>query len=178
MKKPMSLRKYLVENIAFLRDNPDKLKIHIVEGGYRSRFTKGYSFESICPVRFVIEDFTDEPDIVAHLLFQWIRTNQSELMTNIEKDKPTFKFEAEIIDNDKTDVLFELELTERVIIKQNDSGTFFFDYPDEPLYTESSPYTQCELFDNEGKLVATWQSVEQQNTVALEMPLPGKRNGT
>ena len=178
MKKPMSLRKYLVENIAFLRDNPDKLKIHIVEGGYRSRFTKGYSFESICPVRFVIEDFTDEPDIIAHLLFQWIRINQSELMTNIEKEKPTFKFEAEIIDNDKTDVLFELELTERVIIKENDQGTFFFDYPDEPQYTAVQPSTLCELFDDHGNLVATWQSPESKNTVALEMPLPGKRNGT
>ncbi|WON80832.1 phage tail protein [Acinetobacter sp. UGAL515B_02] len=87
MKKPISLRDYLVQNIQFLKDNPDKLSILVESGRYRSTLATGYSMESICPVRFLIQDFSGDPDLIAFLLFQWLRVHQSELMANLEKIK-------------------------------------------------------------------------------------------
>ena len=84
------------------------------------------------------------------------------------------KFEAEFIDNDKVDVMFELELTERVIIQLQEHGGYNFSYPEEPQYQPASPATECELLDDQGNLLATWTSVETLNIVALEMPLAKK----
>lgn len=174
MKKPISLREHLVRHLKFLQDNPDKLSMHIESGRYRTTLANGYGMESISPVRFVIQDFTGDADLIAFLLFQWIRMHQSELLANLEKSKDAVKFEAEFIDNDKVDVMFELELTERVIIQQQEHGVYNFSYPEEPQYQPASPATDCELLDDQGNLLATWTSVETLNTVALEMPLAKK----
>lgn len=175
MKKPISLRDYLVQNIQFLKDNPDKLSILIESGRYRSTLATGYSMESICPVRFLIQDFSGDPDLIAFLLFQWLRVHQSELMANLEKNKNAVKFEAEILDNDKVDVLFEVELTERVILTKNQDGSFSFSYPEEPQLTAALPATQCELVDDQGNILAAWTSAEPQDSVSIEMPLFNKR---
>lgn len=169
MKKPQSLRDHLTESIPFLRDNPDKLTMFIEQGRYRSTMAQGFSMESICPVKFVIQDFTGDADVVAFLLFQWLRVHQSELMVNLEKNQDAVKFEAEMIDNDKTDVMFEVELTERVIIKKKTDGSFYFDYPAEPQYTAVLPATDCQLVTDGGEVLATWLSPDGADSVALDL---------
>ncbi|MBJ8475339.1 phage tail protein [Acinetobacter bereziniae] len=171
MKKPYSLRQYLTNGVKFLQDNPDKLTMFIERGHYRCLLATGYSMESICPVKFIIQDFTEDPDIIAFLLFQWLKENQSELMANLEKNKTAVKFEAEMIDNDKTDIMFEVELTERIIIKKQNDGSFNFDYPSEPQYTTVSSPTKCQLLDGTGELLAEWTSIDGSNAVALETPI-------
>lgn len=174
MKKPNNLREYLVSHLKFLQDNPDKLSMHIESGRYRSTLANGYGMESISPVKFIIQDFTGDPDLIAFLLFQWLRVNQSELLANLDKNKNAVKFEAEFLDNDKADVMFEFELTERVIIQRQDNGSYNFSYPDEPQYSPGLPVTECEMADEQGNILATWTSIEPSNTVALEMPLAKK----
>lgn len=174
MKKPNNLRDYLVSHLKFLQDNPDKLSMHIESGRYRSTLANGYGMESISPVKFIIQDFTGDADLIAFLLFQWLRVNQSELLANLNKNKTALKFEAEFLDNDKVDVMFEFELTERVIIQKQDNGSFNFSYPDEPQYSPALPVTECELTDEQGNILATWTSAEPATTVALEMPLVNK----
>ncbi len=95
MKKPISLREHLVSHLKFLQDNPDKLSMHIESGRYRTTLANGYGMESISPVKFVIQDFTGDADLIAFLLFQWIRVHQSELLANLDKNKDAVKFEAE-----------------------------------------------------------------------------------
>lgn len=170
MKKPYALRDYLVQNIKFLQDNPDKLSMYIESGRYRSTMATGLSMESICPVKMVIQDFSEDPDLVAFLIFQWLRTHQSELMTNLETNKTAVKFELEILDNDKCDLMFELELTERVIIKKQNDGSFKFDYPLEPQYEPAYDSTECQLVDDNGEVLASWQSATPNDSVALTMP--------
>ena len=78
MKKPISLREHLVSHLKFLQDNPDKLSMHIESGRYRTTLANGYGMESISPVKFVIQDFTGDADLIAFLLFHgFAYTNQS-----------------------------------------------------------------------------------------------------
>ncbi|MBJ9370560.1 phage tail protein [Acinetobacter sp. TGL-Y2] len=174
MNKPISLRDYLIKSIRFLQLNPDKLTMFIESGRYRSTLATGYSMESICPVKLIIQNFSGDPDVVAFLLFQWLRTHQSELMANLEKNKTAVKFEAEILQNDEYDIMFEVELTERVIIQKQADGSFNFTYPEEPQYLPAKPSTACQLIDQDGQTLATWQSADPENSVALVMPLPRK----
>ena len=170
MKKPNSLRQHLTNGLKFLQDNPDKLSVFIQEGRYRCTLATGYSMQSICPVQFFINDFSGDPDVVAFLLYQWIRENESELMTNLETNKNAVKFEARLLDNDKVDIMFEVELTERIIIKKQ--GDYYkFDYPAEPQYTAVSAPTDCQLLDDSGEILAQWTSVDGSNAVALDMPI-------
>ena len=145
---------------------------YIESGRYRSTMVTGLSMESICPLKLVIQDFTGDPDLIAFLIYQWLRTHQSELMTNLETNKNAVKFELEVIDNDKCDLMFELELTERVIIKPNADGSYTFDYPPEPQYEPVYDSVECQIVDDAGEVLATWQSVEQNGAVSLTMPFP------
>lgn len=170
MKKPYSLRNYLVENIKFLQDNPQNLSMYIESGRYRSTMVTGLSMESICPLKLVIQDFTGDPDLIAFLIYQWLRTHQSELMTNLETNKNAVKFELEVIDNDKCDLMFELELTERVIVKKQADGSYTFDYPPEPQYEPVYDSIECQMVNDAGEVLATWQSADANGAVSLTMP--------
>lgn len=174
MKKPQSLRDYLVQRIEYLQTNPEQISMYIENGRYRSTLANGLSFESSCLLVVYIRDYADNPDVIAFLILQWLKNNQSELLANLEKSKEALKFNAQILDNGKYDIMFEMELTERIIVKRQagEGENYTFDYPPEPQYTAAQPAQECHLLDDDGNVLATWQSADAQEHIGLVIPPP------
>jgi hypothetical protein len=62
----------------------------------------------------------------------WLRVNQIELLDNPDKRQTGITFEADIIDHDKVDLSIKLQLTERVIVKDQGNGKLDISIADEP----------------------------------------------
>jgi hypothetical protein len=172
MNKPDSLRAHLLAAIPELKHNPDRLLIFIDNGKIRCTGAAGLSFEYAYDLQIILTDFAGHPDSVMLPLLGWLRVNQSELLINLDKSAEGIKFEADVIDHSKVDMSLSLPLTERVIVKKQDDGTFTVKHAAEPQYT---PYEQIDgpiqVFAD-GVLLAEWQAPQPTDAVALASPHP------
>lgn len=172
MNKPDSLRAHLLASVPELKHDPDRLLIFIDNGKVRCTAAGGLSFEYAYDLQIILTDFAGHPDSVMLPLLGWLQVNQSELMVNQDKSVAGIKFEADIIDSSKVDLSLTLPLTERVLVKKQDDGTYTVKHAAEPQYT---PYEATEgpiqVFAN-GVLVAEWEAPQPPEGVALASPHP------
>ncbi len=132
MNKPNSLREHLLAADATLAQNPERLLVFIDEGNIRATAAPGLSFEWLFTLNIIITDYAGHPDNIAIPLLAWLRRNQPDLLTNIEKGKDAIGFEADILGNDKVDLSITLPLTERVIVKRLPDDSLEVTHPPEP----------------------------------------------
>lgn len=132
MNKPNSLRDHLLAADPKLAQNPDRLLVFIDEGNIRSTAAPGLSFEWLYTLNVIITDYAGHPDNIAITLLAWLRRNQPDLLTNIEKGKDAIGFEADILGNDKIDLSITMPLTERVIVKRLPDDSLEVTHPPEP----------------------------------------------
>lgn len=132
MNKPNSLRDHLLAADTTLAQNPERLLVFIDEGNIRSTAAPGLSFEWLYTLNIIITDYAGHPDNIAIPLLAWLRRNQPDLLTNIEKGKDAIGFEADILGNDKVDLSITMPLTERVIVKRLPDDSLEVSHPPEP----------------------------------------------
>lgn len=132
MKKPASLRAALVAALPDLARDPERLLVFIDAGSLRSTFAPGLSYETAYTLNLILTDFAGEPLVVWAAILIWLRVNQSELLDNPDKRQTGITFEADIIDHDKVDLSIKLQLTERVIVKDQGNGKLDITIADEP----------------------------------------------
>lgn len=132
MNKPNSLRDHLLAADPTLAQNPERLLVFIDEGNIRATAAPGLSFEWLYTLNIIITDYAGHPDNIAIPLLAWLRRNQPDLLTNIEKGKDAIGFEADILGNDKVDLSITLPLTERVIVKRLPDDSLEVTHPPEP----------------------------------------------
>ncbi|UUJ43227.1 phage tail protein [Pseudomonas extremaustralis] len=132
MNKPNSLREHLLTAVAGLKKNPDRLLIFIDAGSVRCTVAKGLSFEYTYSLQVLLTDFAGHPDSVFIPVLEWLRLQQPDLLTNLERGKDAIAFEADILDGGKVDMSLKLPLTERVIVKRLDDGSLDISHPEEP----------------------------------------------
>lgn len=132
MNKPNSLREHLLTNVAGLKKNPDRLLVFIDAGNVRCTAAKGLSFEYTYTLQVMLTDYAGHPDNVFIPVLEWLRLNQPDLLTNLERGKDAIGFEADILDGGKVDMALTLPLTENVIVKRLDDGTLDISHPAEP----------------------------------------------
>ncbi len=132
MNKPNSLRDHLLAADTTLAQNPERLLVFIDEGNIRATAAPGLSFEWLYTLNIIITDYAGHPDNIAIPLLAWLRRNQPDLLTNIEKGKDAIGFEADILGNDKVDLSITLPLTERVIVKRLPDESLEVTHPPEP----------------------------------------------
>ncbi|MDC4839534.1 phage tail protein [Acinetobacter baumannii] len=173
MKKPHHLREYLLKAIPDLSPDQDRLLIFANQGSLRSTMAGGFSFEQSYTLDVIITDYAGDIDVIGVVLFTWIAEHQSELMANHEKGKQAITFEAELIDNSKYDINFQIPLTERVIVKKNAEGKLELSYPAEPQYTQFEQPTNVTLTDSSGHELASWTTPEKEGWSMAFAP-PGK----
>lgn len=161
MKKPQSLRAHLLDAIPELRRDPERILIFVDEGALRSTMANGLSFEYAYTLNMILTDYAGDLAAVSIPILDWVRVNQSELLANLDKVKSGIKFEAEILANDKVDLAIQIPLTERVIVKQVETG-LTVDYPEEPKYQKSEQSKEVKLLDQNGVELASWQSRDPQ----------------
>jgi len=132
VNKPNSLRDHLLAADTTLAQNPERLLVFIDEGNIRATAAPGLSFEWLFTLNIIITDYAGHPDNIAIPLLAWLRRNQPDLLTNIEKGKDAIGFEADILGNDKVDLSITLPLTERVIVKRLPDESLEITHPPEP----------------------------------------------
>lgn len=145
MKKANELRAWLHESVPALKKNPDRMTMYIPKGRIACRIG-GLSFEWRYDLEITVEDYADHADTLVVPLLAWISTNQPDLLQNVESQTDVLRFEAEIVDHDRSDVRFTLPLTERVIVSQTAPGRFSANHCGEPDLPELGGVSPWRLF--------------------------------
>lgn len=158
MRKPAALRDHLLASVTWLKRNPDQVKVFLESGSLRATAAQGLSYEYSYQISLLITDYVGSPDHIAIPLLDWVRSNQHELLANQTKNAESIKFEAEFLDNERTDLQFTLPLTERVIVKLID-GQLHYSYPPEPTLADAQPAGLIQLMLKD-EVIAEWQSGE------------------
>ncbi len=155
MYKPKNLRDYLRKAIKDLAQNPDKLHIFIDEGGSRATGTAGLSFEYDYVLNLILTDIGLDLDLVFVPLLAWMRVHQREAFANPENAKKAIRFEVDMNSADSLDLSIKLALTERTIVKRQDSGRLEIIHAGEPHLTPPFADDFWQLYQGDS-LLAEW----------------------
>ncbi|WP_268872770.1 phage tail protein [Yersinia pekkanenii] len=82
-----------------------------------------------------------------------MRTNPPDIMTNLDKRQDSFTFEADYLDNKVCYISFDIKLTKRTIVKEQD-GVLTVTHLDEPVPPEY--FVKSYKVNVDGKTVAEW----------------------
>ncbi|EDY85458.1 conserved hypothetical protein [gamma proteobacterium HTCC5015] len=129
MNKLADLRAYLLKRIPVLARDPERLLTFVENGEITAHDGDNYSHHYNMPVRIVITDWSSSADDIVLPLLEWIKVREPGYNPH-----EVLRFETEILDNEKMDLLFELRITERVIVT-NEDGTRKINHvlPDQPI---------------------------------------------
>lgn len=172
MNKPESLRTHLLAAIAELKHNPERLIIYIDNGKVRCTAAVSLSFEYVYDLQIILTDYAGHPDAVMLPLLGWLRVNQSELLANLTKSAEGIKFEVDVLANDKVDMAITLPLTERVVVRRQENGTYDLSHPAEPQYTEQIAIEGNIDIYAAGVLLASFPPVPPVDVLILDTPHP------
>jgi len=136
MKKPQALRRHLEACIAHLKRHPDRLHVFIESGAIAAKPGVSLSFEWRYKLTLLFTDVVDSPDTLVVPLLVWLAINQPDLLADADRHYKALSFEAEPVDHDALDIVFTLELTERVIVRAVPGG-FECEHADEPLLPDT-----------------------------------------
>ncbi|AUY25607.1 phage tail protein [Mixta calida] len=119
MLKPKQLREALTNSVPLLARNPDSLNMFIDSGRIVSTLASSLSFEYQYQLNLVITDYADDIDLVMVPVLAWLHENQPDIMATEEKRRTGFTFKADVLSDTLCDISIDLQLTERVIVKQD-----------------------------------------------------------
>lgn len=121
MDKPASLRKKLADTFTVLKDHPDKLTIYIIAGSINGqKYTLGHTEKYT--MRVLLTDWPTPMQEVTVTILSWMQEHQPQKLLQGNIGNETMRYEAEIIDNNLADLLYELDITEKVVVKVADNG--------------------------------------------------------
>lgn len=157
MQKLTDLRRHLLSRLPELKQNPEQLLLFIERGHLCATAHYSRSFEYRYTATVIITHFASSLDAFTIALFDWLRINQSELMTNSDK-REAIEFEAEIIDNQHVDLMLQLPLTESVTVTETDQGWQVEHLAEPPLEEQLPSDSPLTLIDNTGQPITTWNN--------------------
>ena len=128
MNKPDSLRRLLIATVPGLKDNPERLEIHVDGGRVVGGGGRTLSFEYRYTLNLVVQEFTGSTDDIAVPVLAWLAEHQPDLLNRAGAEP--FTFEMDLLDDDTRDVSINLDLTEVVIVRPNPAGGFTVQHPD------------------------------------------------
>lgn len=131
MKKPISLRAHLEQWVPDLAKNPDKLHVFIENGHVATKAGQTASFEYRYTLQLQVWDFSEPVDTLIVPILVWAQEHQPDLIHAIAKQEKAIGIEVEILDHEKVDIALTLDLSERVIVRQVESG-YQCEHCDEP----------------------------------------------
>ena len=133
MLKPASLHAALTAALPELARDPERMTMVIKKGSIINTGTKALSWEYSYTLSLIVLDWSGHADAIIAPLLLWARRNQPELFDNPERRAQGIRFDAEYLTADTIDLSVELDLTERVIVRQRPGG------PDGALEAEHPP---------------------------------------
>jgi len=147
MKKLADLRQHLADTVPSLAKDPDKLHVYIEKGDIACR-AGSLSFEYRYEAKIMIADYADTIDTLMVPLLAWIAQHQPDLLLHPDRADNAIRYEAEIVDRGRTDILLTIDgITERVIV-QAVTGGYTVTHCDEPALPDMDGPTPWQLFVN------------------------------
>ena len=137
MIKPDQCRAAIVAAIPAFAREPQRLRIWVDQGRLVSRRSAALGFEWRYRLRIFVTDHDGSPDTIMVPLLLWMRDAQPELLLDFAKGDG-IRFEADILDSKRWDVLIELDLSEAVTVIPREGGGWDVTHiaepsPDDPL---------------------------------------------
>ncbi|RXJ11460.1 phage tail protein [Lelliottia nimipressuralis] len=153
MNKPNSLRQALIDAIPQLSAHPEMLRFSVENGNIDARLSVSLSFEKKYTLKGLVKNFVGESNQLFVPLLAWLRENQPDIFTLDEGRKNGYLFQIVMNDDESKDISFSLQLTERILVTE-ENGTLRASYSPEPPLP--APVTRPkELYIN-GELVSQW----------------------
>lgn len=157
MLKPQQLRSALTKSLPYLQRNPDSFNMFIEHGRIVSTLAPSLSFEYQYQLNIVITDYVGDVDLIIVPILAWLRINEPDIMATKEKQQTGYKFEVDVISDTAVDISIDLQLTERVIVKDIDSA-LHVEHLAEPQNPPDIP-RPGKLYIH-GELVSEWDDSE------------------
>lgn len=154
MHKLKSLRQALIDAIPQLNAHPERLQMSVGSGNIDARLASSLSFEKRYALNAKVSGFTGDREGFFVPVLAWLRENQPDIFTLDEGHKNGYTFAIVLNDDDTTDISISVQVTERILVSQ-EQGALHATYSPEPPLPE--PVTRPkELYIN-GELVSRWE---------------------
>lgn len=148
MNKLNDLRQYLISRIDDLKRNPDRLAMFIENGqiAFAPSYPKqNYSHRYTMPLTVIITDWQGSVDELVITLCEWLVVREPGF-----DPETALSFETEVLDNGKLDLLFRLQITERVIVNiENGERTIQHVMPEPPLQMNADASLQMDAQESD-----------------------------
>lgn len=148
MLKPKLLRQALTDSLQLFQTNPERLKMFVDGGRIVSTLAPSLSFENQYTLTLFIEDFPDDVDYLFVPILAWLREHQPDIMATEEKRRTGFIHKVDVISDVLSDIRIDLQLTERVIVKEID-GALHVDHALEPTWPGAATRPTAIYFNGE-----------------------------
>jgi hypothetical protein len=140
MQKADSLRAALTAVLPHLATDPEQLKMFVEEGRIRSPMTGNRGFIYEYTLTLELTEFAGHASIAFLAINDWLARNQPDLLA---ANAPGYKFEADLLDNTKVDLLVYLKLSENVKLTAREGGGFDLEHLAEPaLFPDDEPISE------------------------------------
>ncbi|HEN3669376.1 TPA: phage tail protein [Yersinia enterocolitica] len=148
MLKPKLLRQALTDSLPLFQTNPERLKMFVDGGRIVSTLAPSLSFENQYTLTLFIEDFSSDVDYLFVPILAWLREHQPDIMATEEKRRSGFIHKVDVISDVLSDIRIDLQLTERVIVKEVD-GALHVDHALEPTWSGAATRPTAIYFNGE-----------------------------
>ena len=154
MHKLKSLRQALIDAIPQLNANPERLQMSVGGGNIDARQASSLSFEKRYALNVKVSGFTGDSEGFFVPVLAWLRENQPDIFTLDEGRKNGYTFAIVLNDDDTMDITISVQLTERILVSQ-EQGALHAKYSPEPPLPE--PVTRPKALYVNGELVSQWE---------------------
>lgn len=135
MLKPNHIREIITRANPYLRRDPDKLQVFLDEGRIACRGANSLSYEYAYTLNVIVQDYPHHADQIIIPLLAYLRAQQPELFENRDNSAQVIRFDAEFLNHKTLDLSIQVDLTERVLVKQAEGG-LEASYAGEPEHPE------------------------------------------
>jgi len=154
MHKLKSLRQALIDAVPQLRANPERLQMSVGSGNIDARLAASLSFEKQYELKANVSGFSGDSEGIFVPVLAWLRENQPDIFTLDEGRKNGYTFAIVLNDDDTMDITISVQLTERILVSQ-EQGALHATYSPEPPLPE--PVTRPKALYVNGELVSQWE---------------------
>ena len=155
MHKLKSLRQALIDAIPQLNANPERLQMSAGGGNIDARQASSLSFEKRYALNVKVSGFTGDSEGFFVPVLAWLRENQPDIFTLDEGRKNGYTFSIVLNDDDTMDISIKVQLTERILVSQEEGGLHATYSPEPPL---PEPVTRPKALYINGELVSEWEA--------------------
>ena len=119
MQKPKLLRQAIERVLPEIAENPEKLTMFVQQGAILSN--KGtLSHSKNYTLTLLITDFTSDLDVLETAIIHWLQIHQPDILGAGQTEQNSFQFDVDILNHDSADVLYQLKLSERVVVLRDE----------------------------------------------------------